>query len=187
VIITTIDGRRIRDQEVTDSLRSAIESTVDNLRDSKYDINDNQIFIADFIQALAIQIESDSTIQVNILDVDYEKGILSIEVIEHFKHPNGKSGTVSAVKTMIFEKDTTSSGATGPPELVTITYNLPGNVLYKQFSIIKGSEIIIPKDPLLAGKTFKQWTLNGTGYALTDVSNNKIKISNNISLQAEFE
>jgi len=186
LIIFTIDGRRIRDQEATDSLRSAIESTMQNLKDVKYDINDNQMFIADFIQALAIQIESDSTIQVKVLDVDYEKGLLSIEVVEHFTHPNGKPGTVSAIRTVIFEQDTNNSSS-GTDEQVKLKYLLPGNVIYKEFNVKKGSEIIIPKNPTIDGKTFLQWTLNGSKYTLSDSNHNKVKVNEDISLLATFE
>lgn len=181
--IFTIDGRRIRNQEATDSLRSAIESTMQNLKDVTYDIDNNQMFIADFIQALAIQIESDSTIQVNVQDVDYEKGLLSIEVIEHFTHPNGKPGTVSCVRSVILEqKETTDS--TSDTEQVTIIYRYPDNSIYKQFNIVKGSEIIIPKDPSMNGKTFTGWMLNGTTYNCYAADGSKKKVTDSLSLIA---
>jgi len=188
LILSTIDGRRIRGQEATDSLRSSIESTMQNLKDVKYNINDNQTFISDFIQALAIQIESDSTITVNILDVDYEKGLLSIEVIESFTHPNGKPGTVACVKTVILEQDLDRSVEEANKQ-VKITFLVPGNgtnVVYKEFSVKKGSEIIIPQNPTIDGKTFLQWTLNGSEYILSDSDRNKVKVDEDISLLAEF-
>lgn len=188
-IIYTIDGRRIRKEEAIDSLSSAIESSMQTLTDHKYKITDNEELIADFMQALLIQIESDSTLNINILDVDYEKGMLSIEVIEHYKQPNGRPGTVACVKTVIFEQDIDSS-LTEANTQVKITYLVPDNgtnSIYKEFSVKKGSEIIIPQNPNIEGKTFMRWTLNGSQYTLSDSARNKVKVDEDIALIAEFD
>ena len=187
-IIYTIDGRRIRKEEAIDSLSSAMESSMQTLTDHKYKITDNEELIADFMQALLIQIESDSTLNINILGVDYEKGMLSIEVIEHYKQPNGRPGTVACVKTVILEQDIDNS-QTEANRQVKITYWIPGNgtnVIYKEFSIKKGSEIIIPQSPNIEDKIFIQWTLNGSQYILSDSDRNKVKVNEDISLFAEF-
>jgi len=187
-IIYTIDGRRIRKEETVDSLSSAIESSMQALVDNKYKISNNEEFIADFTEALLVQIESDFTVTINILDIDYEKKILSIEVIEHYQHPNGKPATVSCVKTVIFEQDIDSS-LTEANRQVKITYMIPANgtnIIYKEFSIKKGSEIIIPQSPSIDGKAFIEWTLNGSQYILMDSDQNKVKVNEDISLYAEF-
>ena len=187
-IIFTVDGRRISNEETVDSLSSAIESSMQTLTDNKYKITDNEEFIADFTQALLLQIESDSTVTFHVLDVDCEKGLLSIEVVEQYTHPNGKLGTVACVKTVIFEQDIESS-LTDANRQVKITYLIPGNgtnTIYKDFSVQIGSEIIIPQNPTIEGKTFIQWTLNGSKYILSDHDRNKIKVDEDISLLAEF-
>jgi len=187
-IIYTIDGRRIRKEETVDSLSSAIESSMQALVDNKYKISNNEEFIADFTEALLVQIESDFTVTINILDIDYEKKILSIEVIEHYQHPNGKPATVACVKTVIFEQDIDSS-LTEANRQVKITYMIPGNgtnIIYKEFSIKKGCEIIIPQSPSIDGKAFIEWTLNGSQYILMDSDQNKVKVNEDISLYAEF-
>jgi len=187
-IIYTIDGRRIRKEETVDSLSSAIESSMQALVDNKYKISNNEEFIADFTEALLVQIESDFTVTINILDIDYEKKILSIEVIEHYQHPNGKPATVACVKTVIFEQDIDSS-LTEANRQVKITYMIPGNgtnIIYKEFSIKKGCEIIIPQSPSIDGRSFIEWTLNGSQYILMDSDQNKVKVNEDISLYAEF-
>ena len=187
-IIFTVDGRRISNEETVDSLSSAIESSMQTLTDNKYKIANNEEFIADFTQALLLQIESDSTVTFHILDVDYEKGLLSIEVVEQYAHPNGKLGTVACVKTVIFEQDIDSS-VTDVYRQVNIKYLVPGNginVIYKEFNVTMGSEIIIPQNPTIEGQTFLQWTLNGSKYILSDSDRNKVKIDEDISLLAEF-
>jgi len=188
-IIYTIDGRRIKKEETVDSLSSAIESSMQMLVDHKYKIADNEEFIADFTQALLLQVESDFTVTINILDIDYEKGILSIEVVEDYKHPNGSPATVACVKTVILEQDIDNS-QTEANRQVKITYWIPGNgtnVIYKEFSIKKGSEIIIPQSPNIEDKIFIQWTLNGSQYILSDSDRNKVKVNEDISLFAEFD
>jgi len=187
-IIFTIDGRRMRNEEIVDCLSSSIESSMKTLADHKYKISDNEEFIADITQALLLQIESDSTITINILDVDYEKGILSIEVVEHNIYPNGNPSTVACVKTVILERDIGES-LTEANRQVKITYLVPGNgnnIIYKEFNIKKGSEIIIPQNPTIEGKTFLQWTLNGSKYILSDSDRNNVKADEDISLFAEF-
>jgi len=187
-IIFTTDGSRIRNEEIVDSLSAAIESSMKILNDNEYKIADNEEFIADFTQALLLQIESDSNVTINILDVDYKTGILSIEVIEHYKHPNGNSATVACVKTVIFEQDIDSSVDEANKQ-VKITFLVPGNglnVIYKEYNVKKGSEIIIPQNPTISDGTFLQWTLNGSKCALSDADRNKIKVNEDISLLAEF-
>jgi len=187
-IIFIIDGRRIRKEEIVDSLSCAIESSMQTIAGNKYNISDNEQFIADIMQAILLQIESDSTVTINILDIDYEKGILSIEVIEYYRQPNGNPATVACVKTVIFEQDIGGSVSDSDKQ-VKITYLVPDNgdnVIYKEFNIKKGSEIIIPQNPTIKGKTFLQWTYNGSNYTLSDSDHNKVKVNQDISLIATF-
>ncbi len=58
-----------------------------------YSVNSNDELVADFMEALLVQINSDSTVVVNVLDVDYQKGLLSVEVIEKYKPPYWNRGT----------------------------------------------------------------------------------------------
>lgn len=57
-----------------------------------------------FLQSLVSQIESESELTVNILEMDMEKGILSVEAILTFKHPIGTDGAVSAQRTIVLEE-----------------------------------------------------------------------------------
>ena len=187
-IVYTIDGRRIRKEETVDSLTSAIESSMQTLVDNKYRISDNEEFIADFSQALLLQMEGDFTVTINILDIDYKKAILSVEVIEHYKHPNGSPATVACVKTVILDQEIDSNPAEANKQ-VKITYMIPNNgtnIIYKEFSVKEGSEIIVPQSPSIEGKAFIQWTLDGSKYILTDSNRNKVKVNEDISLIAEF-
>jgi len=187
-IIFTIDGRRIRNEETVDSLNSAIESSMQTLTNHKYKIADDKEFIADFTQAFLLQVASDSNVTIKVLDIDQSKGLLSIEVVENYTHTNGKPATVSCVKTVIFEQDIDRS-VEETSQQVKITFLVPSsgtNVVYKEFNVKKGSEIIIPKNPTIEGKMFVQWILNDSKYILSDLDHNKVKVDQDISLLAEF-
>ena len=105
VIVMTLCGTNMRQNELNRAVDSALQDTVENQFDSKtYSVSSNEEFIADFIEALLVQINSDCTVKINILDVDYQKGLLSVEVIEKYKHPIGTEGEVSVKRTVIMEQ-----------------------------------------------------------------------------------
>lgn len=107
VIVMTLWGINIRQNELDNAVNGALKETIENQFDSKtYSINSNDELVADFIEALLIQVNSDSTVSVNILDVDYKKGLLSVEVIEKYKHPIGTEGEVSVKRTAIMDQYT---------------------------------------------------------------------------------
>ena len=187
IIVLTINGRNMRTNELNDALNSSLEETVRNLKDDNtYSINNADEYVADFMEAFLVQINSDSTVTINVLGVDYEKGLLSVEVIESYKHSNGNNGSVSAIRTVIFEQATESSDSVAD-EQVKITYMLPHNIIYKEFTVKKGSDIIMPQNPSIDGKEFLQWNVNGSTYSLIDRDNHKVKATKNISLVAVFE
>ncbi len=107
VIVMTLCGTNMRQNELNRAVDSALQDTVENQFDSKtYSVSSNDEFIADFMEALLVQINSDCSIKVNVLDVDYQKGLLSVEVIEKYKHPIGTEGQVSVKITVIMEQYT---------------------------------------------------------------------------------
>ena len=104
VIVMTLCGTNMRQNELNRAVDSALQDTVENQFDSKtYSVSSNDEFIADFVEALLAQINSDCTVKVNVLDVDYQKGLLSVEVIEKYKHPIKTEGQVSVKRTVIME------------------------------------------------------------------------------------
>jgi hypothetical protein len=107
VIVMTLCGTNMRQNELNRAVDSALQDTVENQFDTKtYSVGSNDEFIADFMEALLVQINSDCRIKVNVLDVDYQKGLLSVEVIEKYKHPIGTEGQVSVKRTVIMEQYT---------------------------------------------------------------------------------
>ena len=111
VIVMTLCGTNIRQNELNRAVDSAIKDTVENqFDDTTYSVNSNDEFVADFMEALLVQINSDCSVVVNVLDVDYQKGLLSVEVIEKYIHPIGTEGNVSVKRTVIMEQYTVTIG-----------------------------------------------------------------------------
>ena len=111
VIVMTLCSTNIRQNELNRAVDSAIKDTVENqFDDTTYSVNSNDEFVADFMEALLVQINSDCSVVVNVLDVDYQKGLLSVEVIEKYIHPIGTEGKVSVKRTVIMEQYTVPIG-----------------------------------------------------------------------------
>ena len=111
VIVMTLCGTNMRQNELNRAVDSSIKDTVENqFDDTTYSVNSNDEFVADFMEALLVQINSDCSVVVNVLDVDYQKGLLSVEVIEKYIHPIGTEGNVSVKRTVIMEQYTVPIG-----------------------------------------------------------------------------
>lgn len=104
-IVMTIYGRMNRSMELQGRLPSILEATLTNMSlEEKYEIDNTDEFIADLITDLSIDLDTDSDISVEITGKDMEKGLLSVRVTEHFKHPNGNKGTVECERTVILNR-----------------------------------------------------------------------------------
>lgn len=186
-IVFVIDGRGIRQQETTDSLSTAIEGTLQEIMiDKAYTVNNPDELIADFIQAMLIQINSNAKLTVNILDIDMEKGLLSIEVIESFKHVNGNQGTVSCVKTVILEQPEIS-GQENQDKSYSVIFQIQEsgkNFNYKTYTLIENTKLIIPEAPVIENKEFKYW-ITSSGQNVDD--NSLIKVQEDLVLTAVFD
>ena len=103
-IIITVHGRTLRSSEVTQSLSEAMQTTMNHLLSQQsYSITNQDEFVADFLEAFLVQVNSDSDITVHILKADSKKGLLSVEVIETYTHPNGEKGQISACRTVLLD------------------------------------------------------------------------------------
>lgn len=193
-IICVAGGRNVRNTEMTESLEQSVESTMSVLSKNTYTMQNINEFIADFNEMLLLRVESNSDITVNILDVDYEKGLLSIETVENFTHINGKPGTVSCVRTVILEQaETDPAQEAENNKQYTVTFLVPGTdvpvtpVTYKEYKIKKGAAIVIPPIPdEINGKTFNCWTVNGAEFNFYDSSGSKLAVNENITLTAKY-
>lgn len=184
-ILFSLDSRSIRQQEIENALEEALKSCAESIWvNSTYAAQTENEFAADLIQTITTQIESDSAVSIRILDLDNEKGIVSAEAVLKYKYQNGKTGTVSTVKTVIMEKNVFNPDA-DIKQTYTVEFYLPDvpeDELYKQYKVLENAACIVPENPEIEGKTFVRWqTADGT-----EVHPSTLQVVSNVSLFAVF-
>ena len=164
LIILTNIGRGSRESETRTALAEAIDTTMSSMFENHTyaSSGDRDKFVADFLEALMLQMGSDSEVEVSVLNADPKKGILSVEVTEHYTHPNGNTGSVSEVRTVLFEKEEEEE-----PVRHQVEFYLSDGVLYKKYELLEGEVCSIPVAPKQEGKSFTGWQFitGGSGNA----------------------
>ena len=159
MLVMTVYGRTNRSMELQGNLSSAVEETIENMAlNPKYNIHNTNEFLADFTESLSVLLDSQSDINIHILQCDKEKGILSVNIELGYTHPNGNEGRVSCEKTVIVNQL--------PKAAETDTYKVTfclGADLYKEYLVEQGSSISAPADPSVEEMTFYGW-IDGNGY-----------------------
>ena len=154
-IVLSMFGRQNRSTELKSNLSAAVEEAVENaMKTKKYDIADQNEFISDIAENVSSILDTKSDIIIDIMGVDQEKGILSLKVTEKFSYLNGKNGSVSCDRTVIFEK-----GKEDDDEQFTVKFyiNSSDEKPYKTYIVQKGDDIRKPKDPVKVDSTFAGW------------------------------
>ena len=164
MMILTINGRTNRSMEIKSNLSSAIEGAVEELKlEKSYDIENVDQYLADFTEAMSMAIDSDGEIQTEIMNVEKDRGLLSIRVTETFTHPNGKEGTVSEERTVILNCVSEEES-----ETYTVKFYVAQGEqrAYKKYTVVKGDVISLPVNPTREGMTFGGW-VSPTGADMT--------------------
>ncbi len=164
VIVMASGGRSNREMELADNLPAAVEETVSELmEEKKYDITSENEMIADMVEDLSGKLDSDCDITVNIENIDKEKGLMSVNVVAEYHHPNGKEGKVTCERTVVFNKVQDVSS-----KLCRVTFFVDGRT-YKSCKILQGDLVSVPVEPVADGKVFVEWTdENGNSVNFTD-------------------
>ena len=149
----TSSGRSNREMELADNLPAAVEETVSELMEKKnYDITSENEMIADMVEDLSRKLDSNSDITVNIENIDEAKGLMSIKVVASYQHPNGKEGSVSCERTVVFNKLQDD-----PAELCQVRFLVDDARIYKTCNVWSGDTVSAPSEPTVSGKTFECW------------------------------
>ena len=185
LFIFTVYGRNVREQEINDGLNNAMKIAVEGLmEDREYLPESNEEFISDFTQAFIMHVNSASTITIEILDVDYKSGLLSVRVTSEYKHLTGAPGKVSLEKTIILEQYTNENAIM----TYTVSYFVEG-IPYKQYDLDEGTKHVVPANPTGSG-TFKGWKVlegsrAGTTYTVANLAN--LTVTENVTYIAVFQ
>ena len=152
VSVMASGGRSNREMELADNLPAAVEETVSELMEEKnYDITSENEMIADMVEDLSRKLDSNSDITVNIENIDVTKGLMSIKVVASYQHPNGKEGSVSCERTVVFNKLQDD-----PAELCRVRFLVDART-YKTCNVWPGDTVSAPSEPTVSGKTFDCW------------------------------
>lgn len=152
VSVMASGGRSNREMELADNLPAAVEETVSDLMEGKnYDITSENEMIADMVEDLSRKLDSNSDITVNIENIDVAKGLMSIKVVASYQHPNGKEGSVSCERTVVFNKLQDD-----PAELCRVRFLVDART-YRTCNVWPGDTVSAPSEPTVSGKTFDCW------------------------------
>ncbi len=154
-IIVSAMGREARNVELQSNLSNAVEESLANAMEEKnYTIADQNEFLADVTENITEALDTNSTVDVKVMKVDLNKGLLSLRVVESFNYVNGKTGSVKCDRTVVFDK----RGQDDDDKYDVYYYiNADDDRPYKRYTLLKGDTILIPKEPSRAGYTFEGW------------------------------
>lgn len=103
----TQDGKIIRQTELNNAVTLSMENAMELLLSDEGKPETVEEWEAMLLPMICVQIESEIIeLEVNVIEADIDKGLLSVEVIERFRHPNGEVGQISVQKQCIIEEYT---------------------------------------------------------------------------------
>ena len=178
-IVESLHAKEYRTVELSEAVDNALIATMNNVAGNKcYTIGSNEEFVEDFKQILMTSVDSASELDIEVLNADYEKGILSVKVTENYEYLNGRQGNVTKTATVLLDQKQQEKN------YCTVKYYV-GDSLYKSYQLVEGTAIIVPKNPELEGMSFVCWK-NKNGDAV-DMSDGGTILESNMELYAAFE
>ena len=178
-IVESLQTKEYRTVELSEAVDNALIATLNNVAGNKcYTIGSNEEFVEDFKQILMTSVDSASELDIEVLNADYEKGILSVKVTENYEYLNGRQGNVTKTATVLLDQKQQEKN------YYTVKYYV-GDSLYKSYQLVEGTAIIVPKNPELEGMSFVCWK-NKNGDAV-DMSDGGIMLESNMELYAAFQ
>ncbi|MFQ9514755.1 MAG: hypothetical protein ACLRZ9_02900 [Eubacterium sp.] len=98
------ESRMDRQDELNRAVSAAVKQTVDASQIyNQKEITSDKEMVAQFIQIMSTNMNSDSDVSIEVMGVNYKEGMLDVLVTEKFKYYNGKNDTVSVRKCAIYE------------------------------------------------------------------------------------
>lgn len=102
--LVSVEGKMDRQDELNRAVSAAVKQTVKTSQlDGQEDITSNDEMVAEFVQLMSVNLNSDSDVQIEVMGVDYKEGMLDVKVTENFTYLNGRKGSVTTRKCAIYE------------------------------------------------------------------------------------
>ncbi len=200
--IHTAETKTIRKNELDSSLSAAMEQSMKILTiNPTYHIErspESDEFAADFIQGFLMNVTSNSDFTIEILNIDVEKGLLDVRIVEKYKQIIGY-GQVSCRKTVILEELKVTEDVFY--DVLFWGYNdeqnqdLTTEYIIKKVSIHSGDKLkstILPKHGLeRAGYVFCGWRMekpvNGISVLYDEKNIDTINVNQELEFRAVYQ
>lgn len=171
VIVLSICNNHSRSVNLQDNLQEAVESSLETaLCRHGYDISNSDELIADVLEGVALYIDDNSTLDVEVRKADLTTGILSIRVVEHYTNHDGEITDIACDKTVILDHYDTYVA-----NKYSVSYMIKADdgsaVPYKTYQLMDGVNMMVPVDPVVDGKTFVGWLLENEDITKEDIQN----------------
>lgn len=162
--VYTLQGRENRSEEIHDGITNAMTAAGEQMKENGSYGSDEE-FSAAFIENLMQQMDSASNVEVSILKADSGKGILSAEVTQTYRHPNGKEGKVSCMRTLILDREDETLRQMKKSYVASFytKEDETADSLYKTSLLTEGEKVKVPKAPEKEGYVFLEWRDAATG------------------------
>lgn len=144
-------------QSHKNQLEKHLSRIVKNVLESAYQTGEKETVKQMLLEEISDSISTTNEVSVEIREIDLQKGILSVKVIDQITTITGAKKEIVMEKTAIMDKIATNL------EMVTVTFWVEEEV-YKEYQIVKGYKCPMPKSPSdlsQAGK-FIGWKEFGT-------------------------
>ncbi len=102
MIVMSVDSKTERKQELNRVVSAAVKQTVSHSQiDNQKEITSNDEMLAHFTQLLALGLSNDGDVEIEVMGINYQEGLLDVIVTEKYKYLNGNNGVISVRKCAI--------------------------------------------------------------------------------------
>ena len=157
-IVMTAGGYMNRRVELQSSLSAAMEQTVGQTAGEVPDIVEEWGMIAESIEVMAVNADTDGAWEVFVYGVDAGKGMLAMKVQERFFHPNGMETSTAWERTVINDRQKKEETECYEVRFYRSKADMLGDQnCYKAYTVQEGQVLFAPVEPVIPGARFAGW------------------------------
>lgn len=156
--VMAIGGRMNHNVELQSNLSSVVEKTVGEAANGTGTAADDEKMLAACVENLAVALDTDTEVTVEVMEADRKKGILAVRVKEKFMYPNGRTGNVQweriAIRNQMEEETTEQYEVRFYESRAEMTGK---GAYYKSYTVQEGERILAPVTPEKEDAAFVCW------------------------------
>lgn len=139
-------------------MSTAMEKTVEQVMEDTEKMYDERDMLAECMQCIACDIDTDSEVTMHVYQADVEKGVLAIGLTEIFRHPNGEMGKAQWNRSVIYEQAQRQETVYCEVAFyISKEDMINGQGCYKMYKLQQGERILMPVSPQISGAIFSGW------------------------------